>query len=238
MANDFKNNFDGIVNRISARLADFDVTVGKNSTWDRCLVEATARDALCIMASLRPELFTKEVSVPLANSACVQRLPKECESLTGFLCIEDEDGNQIPITEGDYDSVSRVVAFPPVRRRFKCDVGRANSSDVAQFTVAQHPRNPRLFAIAPQPPPGSNYKIIGECVDTDQITADPCVEISNDLKPWIVPWIELTMYQLLSTDSTDATVAARAQQHVSMFIQLTSINMQQLETLLRREATA
>lgn len=233
---DYENNFNGIVNRISARLADFDSSVGRHTTWDRCLVEAVARDAVCILASLRPELFTTEVEIELESSACVQRLPETCDSLSGFICIEDSEGNQIPITEGDYDSVSRVTAFPPVRRRFKCDVGRNSSSDIAQFTVAQHPRNPRLFAITPQPPPGTKFTLIGECVDTDQITVDPCAEINNDLKPWIIPWIELSLYQLLSIDSADAAVAARAQAHVNMFIQLTSINMQQLESLLQREA--
>lgn len=232
---DFDNNFQGIVNRISARLADFDPDVGKHLTWDRCLVESAANDAICMLASLRPELFTTEVEVKLESSACVQRLPADCEGLTGFICIEDEDGNQIPVTEGDYDSVSRVVAFPPVRRRFKCDVGRNNSSDVAQYTVAQHPRNPRLFAIAPQPPPGTELTLIGECVDTDQITVDPCKDFPNELKPWVLPITELSLYQMLSIDSADAAIAARAQQHVSMFIQLTSINMQQLENLIQRQ---
>lgn len=231
MAEIYENTVEGLCKRVSARLADYDEdTADRNNTWSECLVKTTVIDTLGMVSLLMPDLFTEEVEFDLEPGSCGQRLPEECARLVGFSCVITPNGT-VPVTMGDYNSVENIASFPAVRRK-KCRGDTRMSQNIASFTAAISTTNPRFFVINPLPANGETYKIIAECIALDDWTDNSCEPLPDELRPWIIPIVELSLYQLLSIDSADAATSALAQGHLQAFLNFTAINIAQVRTAL------
>ena len=232
MSEAYPHTIEGICHRVSARLGDFDEDKGgtSNESWSECLVKSVVLDTLAMVSLLKPDLFTEEIAFALESGSCLQKLPEECNRLVGFSCVETPAGT-VPVVMGDYRSIENVASFPPIRR-MKCSGRLTSSLGIASFTAAISTTNPRSFVINPLPANGEQYKMVAECISLEDFSDSPCDPLPDELRPWIIPLVELSLYQLKSIDSTDAAATQQSQAHLQTFLNLTAVSLAQVRNAL------
>ena len=229
MSENHDNSIRGICARVYDRLAD---DIENPDTWTKCQVETAVIDSMWMLSIIRPGLFTSTEKIELAANRCTQTLPESCRSVSEFSCIEI-DGEIIPVQDSEFSTIEAMAYHPPSRRK------RTQSNLVSAYHVGINPNNPRSFAVTPMIQAGQKAILYAECVSIAEFQEDTCAELPEELRPYILPIIELALYQLYATDRESPEVAALANASLSAFTNLAAITnaavnaaMQQL----RREA--
>jgi hypothetical protein len=220
MAETRDNTIEGLCARVTDRLgADY---IG---TWDKCQVETAVVDAMWMLSIVRPGLFTSTQEISLAHNECVQTLPDECRTLSDFTCIVI-DGKTVPVHAGDFATISATAYHPPSRRK------RIDPA-MSTYHVAVNPNNPRSFAITPMIQPGQEATLFAECVSIGEFADDICAPLPEELRPYLLPLVELALYQLYSTDREAPEVAALANASLNAFMNITAVTNAAVNAALR-----
>jgi len=229
MAEEFAFSVAGICQRVLARLGD--TLEDDEGSYDKCLIQTSVQDVLSTISIFRPDLFTKEVRIPLEAGSCGQLLPADCPRLSGYVCVESSNGDVVPVTIGDWRVNHQIRSFPQVRGLCK-DQPDTRLLNISMFKVGLSPVNSRRFNLSPTPPAGYTYTLLAECVELRDFTEDVDQELPSEVRPWLLPIVEMVLYIMLSIDSADPTVQVRAQQHLTTFSQLSTLNLQGLQGVI------
>lgn len=239
MAQEYPFTVAGICQRVSARLGDnvVDPDDDSDSAWDKCLIQTSVRDVLATISIFRPDLFTKEIDLPLEAGVCGQLLPEECPRLSGYVCVKSSNGDEIPVSIGDFRINHQIRSYPKVRQLCK-EQPDDRLLNIAEFKIGVSPVNTRRFNISPTPPEGYTYTLIAECVELGDFTDNENQELPSEVRPWLIPIVEMVMYMMLSIDSADPSAQIRAQMHLGTFSQLSSLNLQGLQDVIQTLTSA
>lgn len=232
MAQEYSFSVDGICRRVSARLGEGTDGDDDDTSWDKCLIRTSVRDVLSTISVFRPDLFTKEVPIPIESGRCGQLLPDDCPRLSGYVCVVSSNGDEIPISITDWRTNNQVRSYPQVRQLCKQQPDE-RLLNIAEFKIGISPVNSRRFNITPTPPVGYEYTLIGECVELGEFSDNPDQELPSEVRPWIIPIVEMVLYMMLTIDSADPTASLRAQMHIGTFSQLSSLNLRGLGDVIR-----
>jgi len=222
----------GLCERVTALLSD-DEPGYENVRWDKNLIKALVGDALWMVSVFKPDLFTEEVEITLEPGECLQQLPEDCDSLVEFVCVVDEDGALVPVNmTQNYALVKRTRSYPPIR----CRKRGGELQGITQFQVAVSPFNTRSFVTSPVVPEGSSYTITALCTNLTGFVDGTEDKLPSELRPWILPIMELVMYFLTSMDRDNPDLLALSQLHLNAFQSMTQLSFAAIDAARRGEA--
>lgn len=201
------------VSYVSALVNDPD-----NRRWGRSLIECALNEARALVSLVRPDLSVKTVDIEIV-AGVAQQAPEDCSKIVSVVGIVDAKGR---VKGRPKEGVSKIARwFEDVC----CDADPAAAVDnyeAAAFELDGF--NKGLIYLDPPVPPGFNGKLRVNCYDA-------CAG-SSDLCQMGTPVFEFVLYRLLSSEEQNPASIAAAGNHLQMFSQLLTVNLQVIERFM------
>lgn len=205
----------GIAERVAYQLGDahpgeeFD---GFDEKW----VMARIIDTLKWLQGRKPSLFSDTKTVELKAGQSAYPRPEDCDKLFQITEVTDEKGRCFPVCEAEYKDIQSS-------RRWASLMPTCMSA-FPIYTFAFNPSNPEEFLLDPIPQKPLTAQVT--CSDVNRYLKDPDKVIDCEAAKYINTIVEYVMYQAMSMDSENVTIAALADRHRTTFFDLAPIRRQ------------
>lgn len=183
--------------------------------WPRKLVQDAYREALSVIAMLRPDVATELVEVELVVGT-LQRGPDGCSSVTKVVGLLD------PATGAVMEQADK--ADNNLSKWFT-DVCGPSDGTYSLSSYSLDDDNSSIFYVIPPVEPGQKATALVMC-------AGSCKSSRVDCR-YETPIVEFMMYRLLSTEDDSVTSVQGASTHLNLFIQLLNLNKRLVDELVK-----
>ena len=183
--------------------------------WPRTLVRGAYREALSVVAMLRPDVATELVEVELVVGT-VQQGPEGCSTVTKVVGLLD------PATGAVMEQADK--ADNNLSKWFT-DTCSASGGAYALSSYSLDDDNSSIFYVVPPVEPGQKATALVMC-------AGSCKSSRVDCR-YETPIVEFMMYRLLSTEDDSVTSVQGASIHLNLFIQLLNLNKRLVDEMVK-----
>lgn len=179
-------------------------------------------DAICLVASLRPDLFT-ELRIVRLDAGFVQDVRGCCTNVLDVLYQTDAQGNVIRKVEG---AKTKTTMAKRNWKKPSC-FGQANQQCyLISFATIEEGLNGRFF-VEPAVPCDCEAYVMVKCVEA------PCaldetqenLEFDGDCKMNVAAW-HYVLARMLSGDNFEGSLQSAAFAHYKMFFDILNVQMQ------------